>query len=845
MKLIYSKSRLSLTLLTLVVSFSSIFAQVNDLQRAEMYLEQKEEVNFSFVINDISELQELTSQMSILNYDPSTKTVYAWANTKQFRQFQRLGIDFVVNASDNEAYGIVMSNELPASSRRGPYPLTFPLTAYPTYADYAQQMQEFANNHPTICEFIDIGGTTEGVAGGDKRLLFVKLSDNVGTEEAEPKVMYTSSMHGDEITGYPLMMNLIDYFITAYEDTGHPDHNRIKNLLDNSEVWINPMANPDGTYYNNASNTSVANARRANANNVDLNRNYPDNVAGPHDDGNPYQVETQHFMTLADNNHFVLSANFHGGTEVVNYPFDNTYTNHADSDWFFLVSKEYAVNCQDNSPNGYMDATYNNHQWPGVTEGADWYQVFGGRQDFMNYYHQCKEVTIELSNTKLIPANQLVNHWNYNREALIEYLIQGTYGFQGLVKDAISGDPVEATITLVSHDAIGSHTVSSPLYGDYYRPVKAGTYDILFEAPCYQSFTLNSQTIADYETKLLADVMLTPLTASAPSNLGTAGTDSSSTNASWTATTADSFDIRYREVGLPTWTEILGVTSNPYQIGGLNPNTTYEFQVKSYCGSNSTAYSTSEQFTTTDIDYCDAQGNSIADEYIGNVNINGIDYDTTASTSSGYSDHTATIIFGDLATDTSDNTISVTKHWTGTVYREAVSAWIDFNQNGTFESNEKIFESPSSNTAIVNGTFSVPSNASLGNTRMRVILKYYNGSGQTANDPCETFNYGEVEDYTLNIISPTLHAASFNEQAITVYPNPYNHEINIRLKNNNVLDVKIIEVSGRSVIQLNQITPNNNLITIDNLQGLATGIYFIKLTDTDTNTSVIKRIVKR
>ncbi|WP_250437350.1 M14 family zinc carboxypeptidase [Hanstruepera flava] len=845
MKLNYPRSKTLFLIIVTCLSFFNGFSQNRDLQLAEDYLRTKEEVTFSFVIDDVSELRQLTSQMSILNFDPSTNRVYAWANTNQFRKFQRLGIEFTIDRTENEAHGIVMSNELPASSQRGPYPLTFPLTAYPTYADYALQMQEFANNHPNICELVDIGGTTEGVAGGDKRLLFIKLSDNVGTEEAEPKVMYTSSMHGDEITGYPLMMNLINYFITAYEDTGHSDHLRIKNLIDNSEVWINPMANPDGTYYNNASNTSVANARRANANGVDLNRNYPDNVAGPHDDGNAYQVETQHFMTLADNNHFVLSANFHGGTEVVNYPFDNTYTDHADSDWFFHVSKEYAVNCQDNSPNGYMDAEYANHQWDGVTEGADWYQVFGGRQDFMNFYHQCKEVTIELSNTKLIPANQLVNHWNYNQEALIEYLIQGTYGFQGLVKDAISGDPVEATVTLVGHDAVGSHTVSSPLFGDFYRPVKAGTYDILFEAPCYQSFTLNSQTIADYETKILADIMLTPLTASSPTNLGTSGTDSSSTNASWTATTADSFDIRYREVGSPTWTEILDVTSNPYQITGLNPNTTYEFQVKSYCGTNSTAYSTSEQFTTTNINYCTAQGNSIADEYIGNVNINGLDNNTTASTSSGYSDHTASVIFADLETNSNTNTISVTKHWTGTIYSEAISAWIDFNQNGTFESGEKIFESPSSNTATVTGNFSVPVNAALGNTRMRVILKYYNGNGQTADDACETFTYGEVEDYTVNIISETLGVTTFNDQYLTVYPNPYQNAINIRLKNNYALDIDIIEASGRSIIKMNNIIAKDNIININNLQNLSTGIYFIKLTDTKTNTSVIKRIIKR
>ncbi|WP_417873010.1 M14 family zinc carboxypeptidase [Xanthomarina gelatinilytica] len=847
MKLIYPKLTTRYLLVFLFFTMSFLNAQISDSERANEYLNQKGEVNFNFQINDPSELKEFTSNMSILNYDPTTKTVYAWANTKQFKQFERLGIAYKVKAEDNEAYGIVMSNELPSNQRMGPYPLTFPLSAYPTYADYEQQMQEFAINHPDICELVDIGGTTEGVAGGDKRLLFVKLSDNISTAEAEPKVMYTSSMHGDEITGYPLMLNLINYFITAYKDTGHPDHFRIKNLIDNSEVWINPMANPDGTYYNNASNTSVANARRANANGVDLNRNYPDNVAGPHDDGNPYQVETQHFMTLAENNHFVLSANFHGGTEVVNYPFDNTYTNHADDDWFFLVSKEYAVNCQNDGPSGYMDATYANSQWPGVTEGADWYQVFGGRQDFMNFYHQCKEITIELSNTKLIPSNQLVNHWNYNREALIEYLIQGTYGFQGFVKDAVTGDPVEATVTLVGHDAVGSHTVSSLPFGDFYRPVIAGTYDLRFESPCYQTFTLTNQTIANYQTKTLGDILLTPLTVTAPTSLSTSGTDSSSTNVSWTATTADSFDIRYRMVGAPSWTEILGVTSNPYQITGLSPNTTYEFQVKSYCGSNSTTYSGSQQFTTTSINYCNAQGNNVNDEYIGNVSINGTNHNTVSNTSSGYSDFTASSIFPDLdiVYNATGNSISVTKHWTGDSYREAVSAWIDFNQNGTFETNEKIFGSSSSTTATVSGTFDVPSNASLGSTRMRVLMKYYSGSGNNANNPCETFSYGEVEDYSINITNSTLTMDSFNDNNVLIYPNPFKSTLSINLPNNHALRVQILDITGRVITQIDNMTPVNKTIELHNNSHLSAGTYFIKLTDKALNTTVIKRVIKQ
>lgn len=537
-----------------------------------------------------------TKELSILNYDPSTKTVYAWANTNQFRNFLLNNIDFEVKEKDNVVGPQLMSNQLSRSSLLST--LSFPLNAYPTYADYAQQMLDFETTYPSLCEIVDIGGTTEGVGGGDKRLLFAKLSANVSTNEQEPRMMYTSSMHGDEIAGYPMMLELINYLLTVYNDTGHVDHLRIKNLLDTTEIWINPNANPDGTYYSDPTNTSVANARRANANGWDLNRNYPDNIGGAHPDGNSnYELETQYFMSLADTYHFVLSANFHGGTEVVNYPWDNTYTRHPDDSWFFLISKEYAVNCQNNSPSGYMDAMYTNYVWPGVTNGADWYRVEGGRQDYMNYYQQCKETTIELSDVKTIPASQLNAHWNYNKEALIEYLEQGTYGFRGVVKDGLTNNPIEATITLVGHDDVNSHTITELPFGDFYRPTIAGTYDILFEADCYQSFTLPNQSISNYQTVSIPDIMLTPIASEAPTGLSVSNIQSSTATVSWDNISGASYDYRYRVVGTSTWTT-LSTNNTSVNLTNLSLTTQYEVQVRSNCNTSVSPYSSSVIFNT-------------------------------------------------------------------------------------------------------------------------------------------------------------------------------------------------------------------------------------------------------
>ena len=86
------------------------------------------------------------------------------------------------------------------------------------------------------------------------------------------------------------------------------------------EIYITPLANPDGTYH--GGNNTVSGAWRGNANGIDLNRNYWDPADGQHPDGEVWQTETIANMNFMAAHHFVISANFHGGAEVVNYPWD-------------------------------------------------------------------------------------------------------------------------------------------------------------------------------------------------------------------------------------------------------------------------------------------------------------------------------------------------------------------------------------------------------------------------------------------------------------------------------------------------------------------------------------------
>ncbi len=453
-------------------------------QNTSQLFSEKDEVYFVFTIANHSELNTLTGIISIDNV--KGEIVFAYANHKQFSEFSKLGYSWKVLPSPAELSNPKMLNNIDRKSLKA-------WDFYPTYDAYVNLMQQFESNFPAICETFNIGTLASG-----RKLLAVKISDNVGVRENEPQFLYTSSIHGDETTGFVLLLHLIDYLLSNYGIDP-----RITKMVDNIEIWINPAANPDGTYA--GGNNTVSGATRGNANGVDMNRNYPDPQNGNHPDGNAWQPETVFFMNFADSMDFVMSANFHGGAEVVNYPWDTWPQLHADDDWWFAVSREYADTAHLHSPAGYMTDQNN-----GISNGYAWYSINGGRQDYMNYFEHCREVTIEVSNVKLLPETQLEAHWNYNYPSLLNYLEQTMYGIQGIIIDSCTNQPVKAMVFVNNHDFDESHVYSSLPVGNYYRPIYPGTYSLTFSAPGYQSKTYNNVFVVAGDTTRL-DVVLQPL----------------------------------------------------------------------------------------------------------------------------------------------------------------------------------------------------------------------------------------------------------------------------------------------------------------------------------------------
>lgn len=115
--------------------------------------------------------------------------------------------------------------------------------------------------------------------------------------------------------------------------------------------------------------------------------------------------------------------------------------------------------------------------------------------------------------------------------------------------------------------------------------------------------------------------------------------------------------------------------------------------------------------------YCAANGSNSTEEYIARVQIGSID-NASGQNAAGYQD------FTNLSTDISGSaSITITPEWPGTVYSEGYAVFVDWNRDGDFaDAGETAFTRAATQATPITGTITVPSGASQGATRMRVVL---------------------------------------------------------------------------------------------------------------------------
>lgn len=180
-------------------------------------------------------------------------------------------------------------------------------------------------------------------------------------------------------------------------------------------------------------------------------------------------------------------------------------------------------------------------------------------------------------------------------------------------------------------------------------------------------------------------------------------------------------------------------------------------------------------------------------------------------------------------------------------YTSRFMVFIDWNQDGDFlDEGETYFDSGNpliiTNSTGVDGkialgSISIPENAILGNTRMRIKKNF---SSVAYSNPCfssgtlvlgSTAGYGQAEDYTVNVLPKTLAVSSTNKSQLVVYPNPMQEVLKIKSADKKVTEVTFYSMDGRLVK-----TAKDNLSRI-NVENLSKGVYIVKVKTSDSEKS--------
>ena len=457
---------------------------------------------------------------------------------------------------------------------------------YPTYNTYLAMMDTFQTRYPNLCKIDTILASTPG----GRKVLCAHISNNLNDNMGKPSIFYTSTMHGDEVVGYYFMLRLIDMLLSNYNT-----NTRLTNMVNNFDIWICPLHNPDGTYHtsDNQINTSPT-STRANYNGVDLNRSFPQ-AGGTI--GSGYEPEVSAMMQFFDEHNFTLAANFHGGAEVFNYPWDAWRTStraHADDAWWQYVGRKFADTCHTYS------SSYFTEENNGITEGGDWYVITGSMQDYHNWFLGTRHVTIEVGD-KVLSTSLLPSYWNYAYHSLLNFIEEANYGIHGTVTDSLTGEPLQAMVYVNNHDAYHSYVETALPYGTYHRPIKSGQYSVTYSAEGYNSKTI-TVNVSD-GAKLTQNVQLVSTDTNSckkPKYVTVNYNGGTSAVVSWSST-AQSCNIKLNNA-------LISNVTSPYTLTNLASSTHYDVQVQADCGGGDLSDWTDAVGFTTDClaqDRCD------------------------------------------------------------------------------------------------------------------------------------------------------------------------------------------------------------------------------------------------
>ncbi|XP_072262835.1 inactive carboxypeptidase-like protein X2 [Pyxicephalus adspersus] len=388
------------------------------------------------------------------------------------------------------------------------------------YKEMRKLMKRVNEACPNITRVYSIGKSYLGL-----KMYVMEISDNPGQHElGEPEFRYVAGMHGNEVLGRELMLNLMEYMCQEYKNKNP----RIVRLVTETRIHLLPSMNPDGyeMAYKLGSELSGWGIGRWNYQGFDLNHNFADLNTPLWDAEDNEQEFPNHYIpipeyytlenaTVAPETRaiidwmqkipFVLSANLHGGELVVSYPFDmarsywmaKELTPTPDDSMFRWLATAYASSHRIMAEDNRRICHYDNFMRVGnIINGANWHTVAGSMNDFSYLHTNCFEVTVELSCDKFPHEVELPTEWENNRESLLIYMEQVHRGIKGVVRDKDTDKGVPEAVIVV--DGL-NHDIRTAIDGDYWRLLNPGDYEVTAKAEGYHPSTKSCHV--SYEDK--------------------------------------------------------------------------------------------------------------------------------------------------------------------------------------------------------------------------------------------------------------------------------------------------------------------------------------------------------
>lgn len=446
MKLFVTLCRTSVILLVLMISSVTLPAQ-NGWRQNEMEIKVQ--------INNHRDAQVLHSLK--LNGDIYRDYALMFVTPDELKLVNEQGLDYEIQKENlNDFYKDFWEKD----------------EAYHTYQQTIDLIDSLATALPNLCKKVIYGQSVQG-----RQLAALKISDNVTIDENEAEVGFDGNIHGDEIGGGENMIRLARYLCQKYGNDP-----LITNLVDNREIWILPIVNPDGR----------VNLTRYNANGIDLNRDAGYLWDGEGNSTGFYsQPESKALRLMDQENQFSIHLTNHSGTEVYLYP------------WFFRTDA-----CPDYAAELALANLYESNSGYANLEtgpGTSLYPTTGSTAESAYGCLGTHGIVIEISYDKQPPASELLYYFNINLPSMVKLIEYSGYGVEGTITDETTGEPVAATVF------VGSTLpcYSDPEVGDFHKYVVPGTYNLTFKANGYQT-KMVSNVVVSALSSTIADVQLTP-----------------------------------------------------------------------------------------------------------------------------------------------------------------------------------------------------------------------------------------------------------------------------------------------------------------------------------------------